>query len=988
MQNQQNQSNLTQSHQLNMVGNLNQFQTFQNVYQSNYLSQENGGCKQNDNIQKAIDNLKHFIKGSFPKQIIEQNKLIQSKTNNIQNTKQVGLGMRPQTTSNMSNQVQKREQSEDPRAILASSFYHKQNKEALKMTLKTEDEDTDAEDTKRRNPHEPIPAFTSIDIAKKMRYKSEDRYINDRMEKELKAYQGEIEKRFQKSSIKDFTFPRIQNQAPVFFQTMSDLQQQKTLTYEDFANQKQESNKYKQNQFLSIQNKDSASLDTNINDLNSLVSPQSPYGYKQIDLNQQKPQGTNYSINDYKRILSQFLSTGNGPQSVQQSKENSKTRLNYNYGQSVQATSSKVYGNNQSQISSHNRSQSSKQSQNNLVSQKALSNARQTLQESVNKGKHKVSLSTSQNNYNRNQHMQSKHGSSTFVDSSIGKVYKGQDTSIENQHRPVETEVYQDFQDHIQMTEIDCIGDPDFFGIEKADQFNGLVDKHQSNGLLSSQLKTFDYSNIDKASHNHNANSLSGYLQIGSSNKISQQARKNLVNAKADRKLRDNTLVVNDNKINQTKQINKASDYFKTFYNKPTSKDTKIQDRQAKHQAMQNNNQENQNPFITVNSTQSTAAKQYISNKSICGKLSQPQIIQGSSQNLFQMQVNLKSMAYENNIKTSTRNNKLTSGTGMHVRAKTTSDFDPSSTATSAKLKAMVQNIHFENQTNLPQQQYQQTRQSDNLQTITKLNQNNTLLEQQYQNQLNTINTEGKRSAVNFKQSKIVNHTSIHNIKKKENRKPNGQVENSVRGNHRSMHIDDLKQLKSLKLQKNTQILDQRSTACNGLSTERHNPYINQTKSLHQNQLIYSHRDPTTKTSQKRDLSNSSDHTIKNNSLSRSSCPYSDNLQAKSLLSSQGSHHQVASSVYDLGNSQSNHIYTTFTNQGTTLQAHSAKTTIRKKSNPKKSENSRQNSQHQSNNMSIKAQMARSNSKRDFKVKCMKIDLSKQLEYCNTEASQ
>jgi hypothetical protein len=40
----------------------------------------------------------------------------------------------------------------------------------------------------RKNPHEPIPAFTSIDVAKKLRYKSVDRYINDRMEKELIAY--------------------------------------------------------------------------------------------------------------------------------------------------------------------------------------------------------------------------------------------------------------------------------------------------------------------------------------------------------------------------------------------------------------------------------------------------------------------------------------------------------------------------------------------------------------------------------------------------------------------------------------------------------------------------------------------------------------------------------------------------------------------------------------------------------------------------------
>ena len=58
----------------------------------------------------------------------------------------------------------------------------------MQHSVLTEEEDTDAEDNKRRNPHEPIPAFTSIEIAKKLRYRSEDRYINERMEKELKAY--------------------------------------------------------------------------------------------------------------------------------------------------------------------------------------------------------------------------------------------------------------------------------------------------------------------------------------------------------------------------------------------------------------------------------------------------------------------------------------------------------------------------------------------------------------------------------------------------------------------------------------------------------------------------------------------------------------------------------------------------------------------------------------------------------------------------------
>jgi hypothetical protein len=55
---------------------------------------------------------------------------------------------------------------------------------------------------------EPIPAFTSIDVAKKLRYRSEDRYVNEKMEKELIAYKVEIEKRFQKSAMKGYGFPR------------------------------------------------------------------------------------------------------------------------------------------------------------------------------------------------------------------------------------------------------------------------------------------------------------------------------------------------------------------------------------------------------------------------------------------------------------------------------------------------------------------------------------------------------------------------------------------------------------------------------------------------------------------------------------------------------------------------------------------------------------------------------------------------------------
>lgn len=48
----------------------------------------------------------------------------------------------------------------------------------------------------RQNLHGFIPAFTSIEIAKKLRYRSEERYINQRMESELVSYKKEIEKRF------------------------------------------------------------------------------------------------------------------------------------------------------------------------------------------------------------------------------------------------------------------------------------------------------------------------------------------------------------------------------------------------------------------------------------------------------------------------------------------------------------------------------------------------------------------------------------------------------------------------------------------------------------------------------------------------------------------------------------------------------------------------------------------------------------------------
>lgn len=106
-----------------------------------------------------------------------------------------------------------REKSEDPRQQLFSAFVtnSKKNNEVPYELEETEEED---QQETRKNPHEPIPAFTSLDIAKKLRYRSEDRYINDRMEKELKAYKVEIEKRFQKSKLNEFKFPRIQRKQP------------------------------------------------------------------------------------------------------------------------------------------------------------------------------------------------------------------------------------------------------------------------------------------------------------------------------------------------------------------------------------------------------------------------------------------------------------------------------------------------------------------------------------------------------------------------------------------------------------------------------------------------------------------------------------------------------------------------------------------------------------------------------------------------------
>lgn len=56
----------------------------------------------------------------------------------------------------------------------------------------------------KRGREEAIPAFTSESVAKKLRFKSEDRYINQKMEEELKAYRKEIERRFKKSKVNNY----------------------------------------------------------------------------------------------------------------------------------------------------------------------------------------------------------------------------------------------------------------------------------------------------------------------------------------------------------------------------------------------------------------------------------------------------------------------------------------------------------------------------------------------------------------------------------------------------------------------------------------------------------------------------------------------------------------------------------------------------------------------------------------------------------------
>ncbi|CDW91808.1 UNKNOWN [Stylonychia lemnae] len=961
----------TQSPQV-QLNNQNQLMSMNN----NVLQEQsmNNVHNKNDNIQKAIDNLKHFIKGNFPKNALQQNsKLIQSK-NNVQNQKQ---SSRPQMSmSNMLNQNKQREMSEDPKLLLASSFFNRQQIQQMKTSNQTEEDETDAEEGKRKNPHEPIPAFTSIEIAKKLRYRSEDRYINDRMERELKAYQVEIEKRFGKSQLKDFAFPRVQTQTPLFFSTMAEIQQERTVE----ENQNERTRKHKQNKMLSIgSNKEN--IDSDISDfrmdLNQLSSPQSPYGYKAQETSE-KLQGANYTINDYKRILQQFLSSGLQSAELTPSQSQQPTFM----GQQNQKQLNQIQ---------HQRSQSSRMQQSSqMVSQKVLANAKQAMHEHQNKQKYIQSHKHTNHSNNNGKHL------STMTDQSLTKIHRE-----ESEDRDFDTSEHHYDSSRPHFTEG---AENDYFVSGNFNEnFNGLVESYQTSGLTSSHLKTFDYSN--KVVNNKN-NILTGYLTNGLNHKqVSSHSRKNTNDGtQKPRKSKEGISLMVDQKISGPKASSKAQDYFKTFYNKPGTNQVKSNDKAIRQPTQSNHsnivfnqNNEQQNPFVTLSqpNTQSlissTASnnqpgKSHQSNKSISGKISQPQIISSQiAPNPFQMQVNLKTFAQDNNLKVQTRNNKLTTGSGMHVRAKTTSDFDTCQTATTSKLKSIAVN----------QDNNQQYRQSEILQMSTN---NNGLMSYNLQTIDNT-----KTSFINASKQQKIPNMQHQNQKRKEARSKANETTKTQANNNsntRTTVVDDNlnKHVKSLKFSKNSQLIDSRSqysqihsTINNGLCTDRQvNPYNQQMKqSQNYQQMLYSHREPTKQIQQRENSHNSIDNK-NSNSTTRVNCPYSDarnqhkNMNPRSLLSSQVTsttasstqnnyHHGYSSSMFDgnHGASKNNnmkHIYASFQNQ-----VNSAKTSVRKK-----------------NKLDAQQQLAlaRSNSKRDFKVKCMKIDLSKQLEYCTTESSQ
>ena len=56
-------------------------------------------------------------------------------------------------------------------------------------------------------PTKPVPAYTSDKAMAKA--KANERYINNKMEKELLTYKTEIEKRFQASKLKSYIFPKL-----------------------------------------------------------------------------------------------------------------------------------------------------------------------------------------------------------------------------------------------------------------------------------------------------------------------------------------------------------------------------------------------------------------------------------------------------------------------------------------------------------------------------------------------------------------------------------------------------------------------------------------------------------------------------------------------------------------------------------------------------------------------------------------------------------
>ena len=74
---------------------------------------------------------------------------------------------------------------------------------------------------KVQKPNQPIPAYTSVRAQEKYSKEKNNRYINTKMENELASYKIEIDKRFNKSALKNYLFPK---QVTEVFHTIPDRQ--------------------------------------------------------------------------------------------------------------------------------------------------------------------------------------------------------------------------------------------------------------------------------------------------------------------------------------------------------------------------------------------------------------------------------------------------------------------------------------------------------------------------------------------------------------------------------------------------------------------------------------------------------------------------------------------------------------------------------------------------------------------------------------------